>query len=166
MGKLTGSTLAADSFGLGDKGYIMITVKEMLKEKTGDVLTISPQDTVYKALEVMAEKNLGALVVVEGEKVVGLFSERDYARNVVLKGKSSKDTLVKDLMNANPCYVRPDQTLNDCMALITEKRTRHLPVLDGKKLIGIVSIGDVVKQYIVDKEFTIKQLENYISGSM
>jgi len=140
----------------------MITVKEMLKEKTGDVLTISPQDTVYKALEVMAEKNLGALVVVEGEKVVGLFSERDYARNVVLKGKSSKDTLVKDLMNANPCYVRPDQTLNDCMALITEKRTRHLPVLDGKKLIGIVSIGDVVKQYIVDKEFTIKQLENYI----
>jgi len=144
----------------------MITVKEMLKEKTGDVLTISPQDTVYKALEVMAEKNLGALVVVEGEKVVGLFSERDYARNVVLKGKSSKDTLVKDLMNANPCYVRPDQTLNDCMALITEKRTRHLPVLDGKKLIGIVSIGDVVKQYIVDKEFTIKQLENYISGSM
>ncbi len=144
----------------------MITVKEMLKEKTGDILTISPQDTVYRALEIMAEKNLGALVVVEGEKVVGMFSERDYARNVVLKGKSSKDTLIKDLMSANPCYVRPEQTLNDCMALITEKRTRHLPVLDGEKLVGIVSIGDVVKQYIIDKEFTIKQLENYISGGM
>lgn len=144
----------------------MITVKEMLKEKGGGVLTILPQDTVYKALEVMAEKNLGALVVVEGEKVVGVFSERDYARNVVLKGKSSKDTLIKDLMSANPCYVRPEQTLNDCMALFTEKRIRHLPVLDGEKLIGIVSIGDAVKQYIVDKEFTIKQLENYISGSM
>ena len=144
----------------------MVTVKEMLKEKSGEVLTISPQDTVYRALEIMAEKNLGALIVVEGEKVVGMFSERDYARNIVLKGKSSKDTLVKDLMSENPCYVRPEQTLNDCMALITEKRTRHLPVLDGEKLIGIVSIGDVVKQYIIDKEFTIKQLENYISGSM
>ena len=163
---LTGGALAADSFRLGDKGYIMITVKEMLKEKDSGVLTISPRDTVYKALEIMAEKNLGALVVVEGEKVVGVFSEREYARNVVLKGKSSKDTLIKDLMNANPCYVRHEQTLNDCMALFTEKRIRHLPVLEGGKLIGIVSIGDAVKQYIVDKEFTIKQLENYISGSM
>ncbi len=144
----------------------MITVKEILKEKATGILTITPQDTVYRALEIMAEKDLGALVVVEGEKVVGLFSERDYARNIVLKGKSSKDTLVKDLMNPNPCYVRPEQTLNDCMALITDKRTRHLPVLDGEKLIGIVSIGDVVKQYIVDKEFTIKQLENYIAGGL
>lgn len=144
----------------------MITVKEILKDKDGGMLTISPQETVYRALEIMAEKDLGALVVVEGGKVVGLFSERDYARNIVLKGKSSKDTLVKDLMNANPCFVRPEHTLNDCMALITEKRTRHLPVLDGEKLVGIVSIGDVVKQYIVDKEFTIKQLENYIAGGL
>jgi len=144
----------------------MITVKEMLKEKSGGVLTVSPQDTVYKALEIMADKNLGALVVVEDEKVVGMFSERDYARNVVLKGKSSKDTLIKDLMSVNPCYVRPEQTLSDCMALITEKRSRHLPVLDGEKLVGIVSIGDVVKQQIVDQEFTIKQLENYIAGGM
>ena len=144
----------------------MIIVKDILKDKSGDILTISPQDTVYRALEIMAEKDLGALVVVENEKVVGLFSERDYARNIVLQGKSSKNTLVKDLMNANPCYVRPEQTLNDCMALITEKRTRHLPVLDGEKLVGIVSIGDVVKQYIVDKEFTIKQLENYIAGGL
>lgn len=144
----------------------MITVTEMLKEKGGGVLTISPQDTVYRALEIMAEKNLGALVVVEDEKVVGMFSERDYARNVVLKGKSSKDTLIKDLMSANPCYVRPEQTVSDCMALITEKRRRHLPVLDGEKLVGIVSIGDVVKQQIIDQEFTIKQLENYIAGGM
>ncbi len=151
---------------MGGKVYIMITVKEMLKDKAGDILTISPQDTVYRALEIMAEKDLGALVVVKGEKVVGLFSERDYARNIVLKGKSSRDTLVKDLMNPKPCCVRPENTLNDCMALMTEKRTRHLPVLDGEKLIGIVSIGDAVKQYIVDKEFTIKQLENYIAGGM
>ena len=144
----------------------MITVKEILKDKAGGILTISPQDTVYRALEIMAEKDLGALVVVEGGKVVGLFSERDYARTIVLKGKSSKETLVKDLMNANPCFVRPEHTLNDCMALITEKRTRHLPVLEGEKLVGIVSIGDVVKQYIVDKEFTIKQLENYIAGGL
>ncbi len=144
----------------------MITVKDILKDKSSSILTISPQDTVYRALEIMAEKDLGALVVVEDEKVVGLFSERDYARNIVLQGKSSKDTLVKDLMNDNPCYVRLGQTLNDCMALITEKRTRHLPVLDGEKLIGIVSIGDVVKQYIVDKEFTINQLENYIAGGL
>ena len=144
----------------------MITVKEILKDKAGEILTISPQDTVYRALEIMAEKDLGALVVVEDKKVVGLFSERDYARNIVLKGKSSKDTLVKDLMNANPCFVRPEHTLNDCMALITEKRTRHLPVLEAEKLVGIVSIGDVVKQYIVDKEFTIKQLENYIAGGL
>ncbi|GAX61329.1 signal transduction protein [Candidatus Scalindua japonica] len=144
----------------------MITVKEILKDKSSNILTISPQDTVYMALEIMAEKDLGALVVVKDEKVVGLFSERDYARNIVLQGKSSKSTLVKDLMNPKPCFVRPENTLNDCMALITEKRTRHLPVLEGEKLIGIVSIGDVVKQYIVDKEFTIQQLENYIAGGL
>jgi CBS domain-containing protein len=95
-----------------------------------------------------------------------MFSERDYARNVVLKGKSSKDTLIKDLMSANPCYVRLDQTLDECLVLFTEKRVRHLPVLDGEKLVGIVSIGDAVKQSLSDKEFTIKQLENYISGDM
>lgn len=144
----------------------MITVREILKGKTGGVLTISPQDTVYKALEVMAEKNLGALVVVKDEKVTGIFSEREYARNIILKGKSSRNTPVKDLMNSKVCYVRPEQTLDECMVLFTEKRTRHLPVLDGEELIGIVSIGDAVKQYVADKEFTIKQLENYISGGM
>lgn len=144
----------------------MITVKQLLKDKTGGVLTISPQDTIYKALEVMAEKNLGALVVVENENVVGMFSEREYARNVILKGKSSKNTLVKDLMNSKVCYVRPEQTLDECLVLFTEKRTRHLPVMDREKLIGIVSIGDAVKRYVAEKEFTIQQLENYISGGM
>ncbi|MEE9605354.1 MAG: CBS domain-containing protein [Candidatus Scalindua sp.] len=142
----------------------MIKVKELLKEKTASTWTIAPQDSVYRALEVMAEKNIGALVVVEDEKVVGIFSEREYARNVILKGKSSKNTSVSDLMNSKVCYVRPEQTLDECMVLFTEKRTRHLPVLEGEKLIGIVSIGDAVKQYVADKEFTIHQLENYISG--
>jgi IMP dehydrogenase len=144
----------------------MITVKQLLKEKNGCVQTIAPQDSVYKALEIMSEKNMGALMVVEDGKVVGIFSEREYARNVILKGKSSKATSVRDLMNSKVCYVRPEQTLDECMVLFTEKRTRHLPVLDEEKLIGIVSIGDAVKQYIADKEFTIQQLENYITGSI
>ncbi|MFQ5686648.1 MAG: CBS domain-containing protein [Candidatus Scalindua sp.] len=144
----------------------MMTVRKLLKEKTGCVLTIAPQDSVYKALEVMAEKNMGALVVVEDGKVVGIFSEREYARNVILRGKSSKATSVRDIMNNKVCYVRPEQTLDECMALFTEKRIRHLPVLDEEKLIGIVSIGDAVKQYIADKESTIQQLENYITGSI
>ncbi len=142
----------------------MITVKQMLKEKAGCVWTIAPQDTVYKALEIMAEKNVGALVVVEKEIVVGMFSERDYARNVVLKGKSSKDTSVSELMDSNVCYVRPEQTVEECMALFTEKRVRHLPVLEMEKLIGLVSIGDAVKQCLADKELKIQQLENYITG--
>ncbi len=142
----------------------MITVKQMLKENAGFVWTIAPQDTVYKALEIMAEKNVGALVVVEKERVVGMFSERDYARNVVLKGKTSKDTSVNELMDSNLCYVRLEQTLEECMALFTEKRVRHLPVLEMEKLIGLVSIGDAVKQCLADKELKIQQLENYITG--
>jgi CBS domain-containing protein len=142
----------------------MITVKQMLKENAGCVWTIAPQDTVYKALEIMAEKNVGALVVVEKERVVGMFSERDYARNVVLKGKSSKNTSVNELMDSNVCYVRLEQTVEECMALFTEKRVRHLPVLEMEKLIGLVSIGDAVKQCLADKELKIQQLENYITG--
>ncbi len=142
----------------------MITVKQLLKERTDCIWTIAPQDTVYKALEIMAEKNIGALVVVEKEKVVGMFSERDYARSVALKGRSSKDTSVGELMDSNVCYVRPEQTIDDCMALFTKKRIRHLPVLEMEKLIGLVSIGDAVKQYLEDREFHIQQLENYITG--
>ena len=144
----------------------MITVKQILTGKSGDVLTISPQESIYRALEIMAKKDIGALVVVENEKVVGLFSEREYERNIALKGKSSKVTTVSELMNSKVCYVRPEQTIDECMVLFTQKRTRHLPVLDEEKLIGIVSIGDAVKQYIADKELTIKQLESYITGSL
>jgi CBS domain-containing protein len=142
----------------------MITVKQLLKERTDCIWTIAPHDTVYKALEIMAEKNIGALVVVEKEKVVGMFSERDYARSVVLKGRSSKDTSVGELMDSNVCYVRPEQTIDECMALFTKKRIRHLPVLEMEKLVGLVSIGDAVKQYLEDREFHIQQLENYITG--
>ncbi len=143
----------------------MMTVKQLLKERADCIWTITPQDTVYKALEIMAEKNIGALVVVvEKEKVVGMFSERDYVRNVVLKGKSSKDTSVGELMDSNVCYVRPEQTIDECMALFTKKRIRHLPVLEMEKLVGLVSIGDAVRQYLEDKEFHIQQLENYITG--
>jgi len=142
----------------------MIMVKQLLKERTDCIWTIAPQDTVYKALEIMAEKNIGALVVVEKERVVGMFSERDYARSVVLKGKSSKDTSVGELMDSNVCYVRPEQTIDECMALFTKKRIRHLPVLEMEKLVGLVSIGDAVKQYLEDREFHIQQLENYITG--
>jgi CBS domain-containing protein len=112
----------------------------------------------------MAEKDVGALVVVEKERVVGMLSERDHARYVVLKGEISKNTLVSELMDNNVCYVRPEQTLDECMALFTEKRVRHLPVLVMEKLIGLISIGDAVKQHIAGKEFTIQQLENYITG--
>ena len=144
----------------------MITIKQFLGPEPKAVCTISPQDTAYKALEIMAEKDIGAVVVVKDEKVVGIFSERDYARKVILKEKSSKNTAVKELMTDKVCYVRPEQTMDECMALMTEKHMRHLPVIDGGKLIGIVSIGDVVKQIVKYKEFTIQQLENYITGEI
>src|SRR3989304_9633738 len=144
----------------------MRTVKQLMKEKIGCVWTIAPQDSVYKALEVMAEKNMGALVVVEDKKVVGIFSERDYARSVVRNEKSPKDTSVSELMDGNVCYIRPEQTIDECVALFTNKRIRHLPVLEMEKLVGLVTIGDAVKQYLADKDLTIQQLENYITGSI
>jgi CBS domain-containing protein len=112
----------------------------------------------------MADNNIGALVVVKEEKVVGIFSERDFVRNAVVDKKLSMDLTVKELMSTKVCYVRPEQTIEACMALMTDKRTRHLPVIDGEQLIGIVSIGDVVKNIIAEKEFAIHQLENYIAG--
>ncbi|MFQ5687416.1 MAG: CBS domain-containing protein [Candidatus Scalindua sp.] len=112
----------------------------------------------------MADKNIGALVVVIGEKVVAIFTERDFVRNAVVDKKLSMDLTAKELMSTKVCYVRPDQTIEDCMVLMTEKRTRHLPVIEEEKLIGIVSIGDVLKNFITEKDFTIHQLDNYISG--
>lgn len=144
----------------------MITAKQLLKNKSDEVCTISPDDSAYRALEKLADKDIGALVVVKDNKVVGIFSERDYARKVILKGKSSKNTLVSEIMTGKVCYVRPEQTIEDCMALMTDKRTRHLPVIDDEQLVGIISIGDVVQNTISEKDFTIKQLENYISGGL
>ena len=142
----------------------MKTVKDLLAVKGSQVWSIAPDATVFEALRLMAEKEIGALLVLEAGKLVGIISERDYARKVILKGKSSKDTPVKEIMTTKVLYVRPDQTIEECMALMTDKRVRHLPVLDGEQLVGIISIGDVVKALIDEKDFIIQQLEQYITG--
>ena len=142
----------------------MITVRQLLKNKPADLWSVSPEASVYEALELMAEKDIGAVLVLEGGELAGIFTERDYARNVILKGRLSKTTSVAELMTDVVCYVRPEQTIEDCMALMTDKRVRHLPVLEGERLVAIVSIGDVVKKTISEQEFTIQQLENYITG--
>src|SRR5947208_9102610 len=143
----------------------MKTVTQLLRTKGQQVLSVAPDIPVFEALEVMADKNVGALLVVEGERLVGVFSERDYARKVILKGKSSKETLVREIMSSHVLYVRPEQTIEDCMALMTGKRVRHLPVLDEEqRVIGVISIGDVVKDIISEQEFMIEQLQNYITG--
>jgi CBS domain-containing protein len=142
----------------------MKTVGDVLRAKGSAVCAAKPDETVYHALTVMAEKNIGALIVREGESVVGIFSERDYARQVELQGKASKDTLLRDVMTTRVVFVRPEQSLEECMALMTDKRIRHLPVLEQAQLVGILSIGDVVKAVISEKEFLISQLENYITS--
>ncbi len=142
----------------------MTTLQDILRKKGHDVWKISPGATVYEALGLMAAKNVGALVVVEGSHVVGIVSERDYARNVILKGKSSHDTPVKDIMTSPVYYVHPRQTALECMALMTDKRIRHLPVLEDDRLVGVISIGDVVKAIIEEQESVIRQYEEYITG--
>lgn len=142
----------------------MKTVRQLLQTKGTDVWSIGPEALVIEALKVMAEKGVGALVVLDAGRVVGILSERDYARKVSLQGKSSKTTRVGEIMTEKVVFVRPDQTVEDCMALMTSKRIRHLPVLDGDRLTGVISIGDVVKEVISHQEFLIGQLENYITG--
>ena len=142
----------------------MITVRKILGRKGSGVWTIGPQKTAYEALQLMADKDIGALLVVDGESIVGIFSERDYARKVILKGKSSKSTFVAELMSTPVFYIEPDKTIEDCMALMTAKRMRHLPVLDKGALMGMVSIGDVVNALITEQKIAIRDLENYISG--
>jgi CBS domain-containing protein len=142
----------------------MNSVKELLASKSDKVWTISPQATVFEALELMADKNIGAVVVVNGGKVQGIFTERDYARKIALKGKTSRTTSVGELMTTDVLYVDPEATIEDCMALMTDKRHRHIPVLVNEELVGIVSIGDVVKAVIRDRESTIRTLETYITG--
>jgi len=142
----------------------MTTVAQLLQDKVRAVWMVAPDATVYDALSLMAAKNVGALVVVEGARVVGILSERDYARKVILKGKFSKDTRVREIMTEKVYFVRPEQTIEECMAVMTAEHIRHLPVLTDDRLTGIVSIGDVVRVIISDKEFLIKQLEHYITG--
>jgi CBS domain-containing protein len=142
----------------------MITVRDILHAKGNQIWSVSPDSTVFDALQLMADKNIGALIVLDGEKIAGIFSERDYARKIILKGKASKETSVEEIMTSEVTTLRLEQSVEECMGLMTDKRIRHLPVLEGEKLIGLISIGDVVKAIISDKEFTIKQLENYITG--
>ena len=142
----------------------MTTVQEILRAKGHDVWTVSPDATVYEALSIMAQKNVGALVVVEGPRVVGIISERDYARNVILRGKSSRVSPVADIMTPRVYYARPSQTALECMALMTDKRVRHLPVLEDDRLVGVISIGDTVKAVIDEQDFVIRQYEEYITG--
>ena len=140
----------------------MTTIRQVLDQKGRGIWSIHPDVTVFDAIAKMAEKDVGSLVVMDGEKLVGIITERHYARNVVLKGKTSLTTPVRDIMVRRIVVARPDQSVEQCMVLMSEERVRHLPVLEGGKIIGIVSIGDLVKSTIGDQKFTIDQLEHYI----
>ena len=143
----------------------MKTAADVLKSKAHQAVhTVTPGALVFDALKLMADKNIGALLVMEAEAVAGIITERDYARKVVLMSRSSKQTPVREVMTSAVMYVRPDQTSEECMMLMTENRLRHLPVMDGGRLLGIISIGDLVKDIIAEQRFTIEQLEHYISG--
>lgn len=143
----------------------MKTVQQILRHKGSAFWSVTPDTMVYEALKLLAEKDVGALLVLENGRLVGIISERDYARKVILKGKSSLDTPVKEIMTGRVMCVRPDQSVEECMAMVTEKRIRHLPVVVDDEVVGVVSIGDLVKASIDEKDFLIKQLENYITGS-
>ena len=144
----------------------MTSVAQLLKTKPNNttVFTVGADDSVYEAIKLMAEKGIGALVVTDGDSIAGIITERDYARKVVLMDRSSKATPVRDIMSKAVRFVRPDKTTEDCMALMTERRMRHLPVIDNDRLVGMVSIGDLVKNIIAEQQFTIQQLEFYIHG--
>ncbi|ASW00765.1 CBS domain-containing protein [Paraburkholderia aromaticivorans] len=144
----------------------MTSVAQLLKTKPNNttVFTIGADDSVYEAVRLMAEKGIGALVVTDGDSIAGIVTERDYARKVVLLDRSSKATPVRDIMSKAVRFVRPDQSTDDCMALMTERRMRHLPVIENDRLVGMVSIGDLVKNIIAEQQFTIQQLEFYIHG--
>ena len=144
----------------------MGTVRSILQAKGNKVFAVHPNDTVFSALEEMVEKNVGALVVLdEQEHFAGIFTERDYARKVILKGKASKETRIKEVMTEHPVSVTPDTTLEQCMSLMTTKYIRHLPVFEANNLVGLISIGDIVKYIIDEQKFIIENLEHYISGT-
>ena len=142
----------------------MVTISELLGKKGHEVWSLGPDALVYEAIELMAEKEVGALMVMEGPKAVGLISERDYVRKVILKGRSSKDTKIREIMSTHVVCARPEQIIEECMAIMTAKRVRHLPVMGADRLLGIISIGDLVKAIINEQKFVIDQLEHYISG--
>ena len=143
----------------------MKTLRQLLAGKRKTLTVVSPKDTVLHALQLMADHNVGAVLVLDGEQLVGLLSERDYARKIILQGKTSKDALVQDIMSDKVLYVGLDRSIDECMAIMSEKRFRHLPVLDeAQQVVGIISIGDLVHETICEQQFIIHQLENYISG--
>jgi CBS domain-containing protein len=143
----------------------MTTTKLYLQRKGNKIWSTRPDATVFEALQLMAEKDIGALLVFDSGGLVGIFSERDYARKVILQGKSSRETLVRDIMTPQVICVRPENTIEECMAVMTEKRIRHLPVMDAGQVLGVISIGDAVKSIISEQEFVIEQLTNYITGN-
>ena len=138
----------------------MTTIRQLLEEKGSDVWAIDPDDSVFNAVTDMADKDVGGLLVMEGDEVVGIITERDYTRNVILKGKTSAETPVREIMTADVIFASPDQTVLDCLDIMTEARVRHLPVKDGDRLVGLVSIGDLVKRIIADQRATIQALQN------
>jgi len=142
----------------------MKKVRDILEVKGRAVWSIEPAASVFDALKIMAEKEVGALVVLEGSKVVGIISERDYARKVILHGRSSPTTLVNEIMTTRVAYAQPQQNIDECMAIMTEKRIRHLPVMEENNLLGVISIGDLVKSIIAEQQFIIEQLERYITS--
>ena len=142
----------------------MKLVNQLLDSKGHDVLSIAPSASVLDAIKLMAEKDVGALIVMDGDAMTGIVTERDYARKVILKGRSSDETPVSDIMSTGVISTSPDQTVNSCMSVMTDKRIRHLPVVEGNKVTGLVSIGDLVKAIIADQKEEIEQLEHYISG--
>ena len=140
------------------------TIGEILNHKGSQVWTISPDATVFDAIQLMADKNIGALLVTEGERLVGIVTERDYTRKVALKGKVSKQTAVREILSGQFIQVQPDHTVEECMRLMTDHRVRHLPVLEGERIVGMISIGDLVNWIISAQHSTIQQLQTYISG--
>ncbi len=141
----------------------MITIGKLLDNKSHDIWNVGPEDSVLDALEIMNDKGIGALVVMQDKELIGIVSERDYARKVALKGLTSKNTKIKDIMTRHVYFVSPDQQIDESMVIMTQNRIRHLPVMEKKEVLGMVSLGDVVKEIINEQQYKIKKLENYIS---
>ncbi len=144
-------------------GVKMITVEKLLDIKGHEVWSVSPEDSVYDTIKIMDEKHVGALAVMNNDELVGIISERDYARQVILKDRTSRGTKVKEIMTRQVFYTYPSQTIDECLVIINERRIRHLPVLDDSKMVGMISVGDVVKEIIREQQYTIEQLENHLS---